>query len=42
MAPVMKGYPLIKLVPGLARIIVGQVRGIRGVRDTTTLLRSEL
>jgi DNA-binding Lrp family transcriptional regulator len=26
----------------LARIIVGEVRGIQGVQDTTTLLQSEL
>ena len=25
MAPVIKGYPLIKLVPGLVRIIVGEL-----------------
>ncbi len=76
----MKGYILIKLVPGLesgalsqirvipgvvavnlvfgqwdaiaiaegkslfelAKIIVGEVRGIQGVQDTTTLLEAEL
>ena len=76
----MKGYILIKLVPGLesdalsriratagildvnlvfgqwdaiaiaeakslfelARIIVGEVRGIQGVQDTTTLVQGEL
>ncbi len=76
----VKGYLLIKLVPGLeaealsqiratsgisdvnlvfgqwdaiaiaeaktlfelARIVVGQVRGIQGVQDTTTLLEAEL
>lgn len=27
---------------GLSRIIVGEVRGIQGVQDTTTLLQSEL
>ena len=26
----------------LARIVVGQVRGIQGVQDTTTLLEAEL
>lgn len=80
MAPMVKGYLLIKLVPGvessavsqirmtpgitevnlvfgqwdaiaiaeakslfeLAKIIVGEVRGIQGVQDTTTLLQAEL
>ena len=80
MAPMVKGYLLIKLVPGLepsaiyqirltpgitevdlvfgqwdaiaiaeaktlfelTKLIVGEVRGIQGVQDTTTLLQTEL
>ncbi len=80
MAPVIKGYLLIKLVPGfesdalshiravpgitevnmvfgqwdaiataegksifdLARIIVGEVRGIQGVQETATLIQGEM
>ena len=80
MAAVVKGYLLIKLVPGLessaisqirmtpgitdvnlvfgqwdaisaaeakslfelTKLIVGEVRGIQGVQDTTTLLQAEL
>ncbi|MBI2851853.1 MAG: Lrp/AsnC ligand binding domain-containing protein [Chloroflexi bacterium] len=80
MASLVKGYLLIKLVPGLessaisqirmtpgiievnlvfgqwdalavaeaktlfelAKIVVGEVRGIQGVQDTTTLLQAEL
>jgi hypothetical protein len=27
---------------GLAKIIVGEIRGVQGVQDTTTLVQSEL
>jgi len=66
----VKGYILIKLVPGLesealsqiratqgvlevnlvfgqwdvilARVVIGEVRGIQGVQDTTTLVEAEI
>ena len=31
-----------KTLFGLTRIIVGEIRGIQGVQDTTTLLEAEL